>query len=1020
MQKNPQSYEELNNSLKQMESECALLKQLTESITDVFFAFDDELKFIYWNAASEKFTGVLSNDVIGKSLYEVFPRTPEIEKAELLYKQVLNAKMPASEIITFEHNKNLLSIEINAYPTNYGMSVLVKDISKQVEAEKELKESKEKFKSLFDFSNDGIFIHSKDGKLLDVNQRACDMLGYSKEELLSVQTINLHPEELKKNAKQAVKKLLTEGHVIFENQFIRADGTVIDVEISSGIIDTISGQIKGVVRDISERKKTEKIIREATQALKESEERLAGFMNSASDTFYLLDSSLNFVEINNAALEVVKKRRDEVIGKNIIEIVPDVLESGRYEKHLEVLKTGVPYVIEHFIPHPVFGEKHFILKSFKVGQLLGVIAYDITERKKTEKALEESRNILNQIHENYKSFFNTIDEFLFVLDDLGNIIHANDTVYKRLGYSRDELIGKPVLIIHPVDRQIEAARIVKEMLEGKAEYCPVPVITKNGRNIPVETRVNLGFWDGKPAIFGVTKDISKLRFSEEKFSKVFYLNPSACGLSDLITGRYVEVNDAFCRIFEFTIDEVIGRTAMEMGIFHGNTRDVLLSKADGEGRIINAEAVLYTKKGNTKNVILSAENISVQDKNYRYTVVHDITKLKQTEQELILAKEKAEESDRLKTAFLHNMSHEIRTPLNAMMGFTGMLSSYFNNKEKLLHFSKIIEKRGNDLLDLIDGLLDIAKIESGQLPIYLETFNLTAFLKELEGFFSDYQKQVSKQKIEFKITSSFGELNLFITTDQLKLKQILTNLIVNAFRFTNSGHIEVSCSFEKENYLLFSVADTGIGIAKEKHSEIFMRFMQASYEISRLYGGTGLGLAIVQGLVTLLNGRIWLESEPDKGSTFYFSIPVELAHEKGQELEAAFEEVRPLINNNAKILIVEDDFYNSEFLSEVLTSENFTVIHTEFGLKAVEIVASQNIDIVLLDIRLPDIHGYEVVNLMKEKKPKISIIAQTAYATHSAYIEAIESGCDDYISKPIKTDILFEKINKILKSRKAG
>ena len=248
-------------------------------------------------------------------------------------------------------------------------------------------------------------------------------------------------------------------------------------------------------------------------------------------------------------------------------------------------------------------------------------------RKQAEEALEQTR-------QNYETFFNTIDEFLFVLDEEGNIIQANTTAIDRLGYTREELFGNSILMVHPPERRAEAGRIVGEMLGGVKEFCPIPIITKSGVQIPVETRVSHGFWDGKPVIFGVTKDISKVKFSKEKFSKLFYINPSACGLNDLDDNKYTEVNEAFCTLLGFDKNEVIGKTALDLGILTPETISVILSKADNNGNITNAGASLKAKNGDVKHVLLSAGNINVQDKKYRFTIVQDLTERKRVEEEL--------------------------------------------------------------------------------------------------------------------------------------------------------------------------------------------------------------------------------------------------------------------------------------------------------------------------------------------------------------------------------------------------
>jgi len=224
--------------------------------------------------------------------------------------------------------------------------------------------------------------------------------------------------------------------------------------------------------------------------------------------------------------------------------------------------------------------------------------------------------------------------FFFVLDEQGNIIHVNSTVIKRLGYAREEIVGNPVLMVHPPESIDEVNKIMGEILSGRMEFCPIPIVTKSGIRIPVETRVSHGIWNGRPALFGVTKDISKIKLSEEKFSKIFHLNPSACGLSDLDNQQYIELNDAFYRLFGFTEDEVIGKTPMDLGIMTPEARSELLLKSDSNGKITNVETELKAKNGYIKHVLMSSENIYVQDKKYRFTIVHDITDRKEAQEQL--------------------------------------------------------------------------------------------------------------------------------------------------------------------------------------------------------------------------------------------------------------------------------------------------------------------------------------------------------------------------------------------------
>ena len=248
--------------------------------------------------------------------------------------------------------------------------------------------------------------------------------------------------------------------------------------------------------------------------------------------------------------------------------------------------------------------------------------------------------------------------------------------------------------------------------------------------------------------------------------------------------------------------------------------------------------------------------------------------------ELLLAKEKAEESDRLKTAFLHNMSHEIRTPMNAVMGFANLLPENFDNRAKLEKFSEIINVRCKDLLVLINDILDIAKIESGQLTTSLEVCSKTRLFYEIESFFQEQQVQMKKQHIQLSLEIKEDIGDEIIVTDKVKFKQIFINLLSNAFKFTESGNIKFGCSNHLNSGMVYFVSDTGIGIPFNKQAEIFERFTQLSGSKFNTSGGTGLGLSIVRGLIDLLGGNIWLESEPRERPTFYFTLLNKLKESK--------------------------------------------------------------------------------------------------------------------------------------------
>lgn len=412
-------------------------------------------------------------------------------------------------------------------------------------------------------------------------------------------------------------------------------------------------------------------------------------------------------------------------------------------------------------------------------------------------------------------------------------------------------------------------------------------------------------------------------------------------------------------------------------------------------------------------ILLREKNEKIEAQNREYVLINE--KLNKTNEELLVAKERAEESDKLKTAFLQNMSHEIRTPMNAIIGFSELMSQNLDDWSKVETYSKIIINRSNDLLDIIEDILDISKIESGQLTIYNEDCNLIELLNELYIYFVEFRKRINKERIELKIHIPSDYYIKNIVVDKIKLKQIFVNLISNSLKFTQSGKIEFGYNIIKGE-LVFFVSDTGSGIDKSNHELIFERFFQLEQKQKYIVGGTGLGLPIVKGLIEIMGGSIWLKSELNKGTTFFFivSYKKETANIKG----ALKNKKVPEANFSDKsILIVEDDYFNRLYLNDVLQPTGIKLFFAENGREAIKNVQLNDFDIVLMDIRLPDISGNELTVKLISIKPDLKIIAQTAYAMKNESMISIDAGCIDFLSKPLKKDLLIYTLNKHLNGK---
>jgi CheY-like chemotaxis protein len=357
------------------------------------------------------------------------------------------------------------------------------------------------------------------------------------------------------------------------------------------------------------------------------------------------------------------------------------------------------------------------------------------------------------------------------------------------------------------------------------------------------------------------------------------------------------------------------------------------------------------------------------------------------------------------------MSHEIRTPMNGILGFTGLLKEPALTGAEQQKYIRIIEKSGARLLNLINNIIDLSKIESGQMETFMAVTNVN---EQADDIYSFFKPETDQKGLRFFTRLSLPTNASFIQTDSEKLYAILTNLVKNAIKYTYTGSIEFGYE-TKGAFLEFFVKDTGIGIPHDRQDAIFQRFIQADISgASPQQQGAGLGLSISKGYVEMLGGKIRVESEPEKGSTFYFTIPYHAANEK----LIMINEVKPLTRTDnrlikLKILIVEDDETSEIFINKVVQDFSTEIFHANTGKEAIEICHQHpDIDLVLMDIRMPVMNGYDATRHIREFNNEVVIVAQTAFALTGDKEKAIAAGCDDYISKPVSKDQLLEIIDK--------
>lgn len=543
------------------------------------------------------------------------------------------------------------------------------------------------------------------------------------------------------------------------------------------------------------------------------------------------------------------------------------------------------------------------------------------------------------------------------------------------------------------------------------------VIVALGENADVILRISAGIISALFIIIYIafihkrTKNITtKQSETEKKYETLF--DAANDGILLIDKYRFVDCNFKAMDLFGAEKTDLIGATPDQFSpekqpdgsSSYDKSIDLMDKCLRGEKQFFEWQH--KRKDGDEFYAEVSVNKIELANRKMLLAVVRDITPRKTLEKKLIEAKDKAEESDKLKSAFLANTSHEIRTPMNAIIGFSRLLQREEADKDKIQDYTNNIIDKGEQLLQVINNIIDISKIEARQLKINEKRFELNKLMQDI---YLDFKNEYKEKEIEFSVDAEVKNRH-YIRTDYNRLYQIIHNLLTNAFKYTDEGKIEFGYKLQDKETIQFFVKDTGIGIAEEKKSHIFDRFRKSDTSATRLYSGTGLGLSICKSLVELMGGRIWVESSLNQGSSFFFTLPYDPAHKVKDEENAPQEKIYNWPDKN--ILIVEDDKLNYEYLKEILSDTNAKILQAKDGQSAIELCRdNKNIDLVLMDIQLPGIDGNTAIKEIKKINNNLPIIAQTAYALEEEKNKILESGCNDYIAKPINEKVLFRKID---------
>ncbi len=921
--------------------------------------------------------------------------------------------------LNYKNEKRNVDFSFNPVIDDHGKVVYVipegRDITSKNQAKVALQISEEKFLKVFDFNPLPISITDiPDGNYLDVNHMFEKVSGFKKEEVLgkSIKDIGLYTNP--NDHQRIISTLQEEGKLMdFKIDFKTKHGEIRHCRLFSEVVE-IRGTpyIISMVYDDTDRK-------QAKQAELESKKRYGDLMDMLPEPVFETDKDRNITYANQQAFDTFGYSQEEFKkGMNVLDLLTpaDREKARRYDSMR--MKGLNPGPIEYKVVRkdgssfPVLSHAISIMKQDKLKGLLGIM-FDITKRKYAEDRLTESEK-------KFRTLFESANDGILILKN-NKIIECNSKGVSLFGYAdKNEIIGLTPSDLSPdfqpdgrktsVHERANLARVRK----GIPQRFNWRHIRKDGSLFDAEISLNIIDFDDNTHVQAIIRDITdrlqaqkKLKESEARFKRLFEDLGDAVYVTILggeNIGKILEANPAAVRQTGYSRNELLS-----MNIIH----DLYVSGSGGlqqeswENKISSGEIVTSVEKKKRKDGSIYWTEVLVtpiyfMGINACLSINRDITERIKNEEDLKKALRKAKESDKLKSAFLASMSHEIRTPLNAIIGFSNIIADSVGNTE-LYEFSSLINKQNNLLLKLVDDILDFARVESGSLSINNERFDFNKLIDDLCEE-SQAEKESNTQLIPTKTSES-----LHIISDEHRIKQVFTNLISNAFKFTPEGRVEYGYDMVKPSEIRCFVKDTGIGIPHNQQDHIFERFVKLD-EFSQ---GTGLGLSISRNIIRILGGKMWVKSTPNAGSAFYFTLPVNAEQEAKSDLPVARDSTSTDTSHRLlelkTVLVAEDDRSNYKYVKEILEGHSIKVLYAGHGLEAIQVLKSKDrIDLVLMDLKMPIMNGYDATRTIKRMKPKLPVIALTAYALKEDEQKAKEAGCDGFISKPFtKTDLML-------------
>ncbi|MHB8120198.1 MAG: PAS domain S-box protein [Methanothrix sp.] len=779
---------------------------------------------------------------------------------------------------------------------------------------------------------------------------------------------------------------------------------------------------------------------ETQAALREGEKKYRELVESANSIIMRRDTAGNITFINKYAEDFFGYRQAEIIGRNVVGTIVPAMDSegrdlrkmiecigknpGAYEANAnENMRSNGERVWISWTNRPVQNDNGEIVEVLCIGN-------DLTENKLSSERLKKAVQDLRETRDYLENLFDHANAPMIVWDPSFKITRFNHAFERLTGHRAEDVLGLGLDILFPeVSRAASSAYIEKTLPGEHWDAVEIPILRK-------DREVRTVLWnsatiydeDGKKVVATIAQgqDITERKEAESQviFQASLLDQVRNAVIATDLDGKIVYWNHFAEVLYQWKADEVLGKSIVETivpegksGLIKGVIEDIIRYGYQESEHLVRRKDGTLFPASYVFNVLRDQQGRSMGF----VSVSIDLTERKKVEQDLRLAKEHAESATKAKSEFLANMSHEIRTPMNAVIGLTGLLLNTNIDSEQR-DYIETIRSSGDSLLTVISDILDFSKIEGGMLDLEKEPFDLQQCLEASVNMVS--QAAAGKGlKLGFKIESIVPRRLL---GDLTRLKQILVNLLGNAVKFTEAGEISVSVSSQPKDgkyEIMFAVKDTGIGISNDRMGRLFQSFSQVDASTTRKYGGTGLGLAISRNLAELMGGRIWAESEPGKGSVFYFTISAEASlqpsHEEPQgELFLPAAGMENVAKKHLCILLAEDNVVNQKVATRMLERLGYRADIAANGCQVLGALQCHPYDVVLMDVQMPEMDGLETtrrIRRMPGRQPYI--IAMTAHAMKGDREECLEAGMNDYVSKPVRIEELQAAIER---SRSVG